>query len=143
MPAAFSTLIPVPQRARASRGFFDLAGQTCIAHPTAADYAPVKRIVRALKLRLHRDAACAETGLIIGRPRTDVQAPAQAEGYELSISGDGISLAGADLGGLYWGLTTLQQLGEEHKERVPAGRISDWPAFSVRGQTRRGRTTRS
>jgi hypothetical protein len=130
--STLDTLIPVPQRVRAGKGSFALPAQACILHPSAAELPAIKRIVRSLGMRLHRDPACREAGAIVGRPHGDSAPPAHPEGYALDISRDGVELAGADLDGLYWGLTTLQQLAAD-SGRVPACRIQDWPAFAVRG----------
>jgi hexosaminidase len=65
-----------------------------------------------------------------------------AEGYELLVLPDGITLTARTAAGLYYGFQTLRQLVPAETERgqvpggrlaVPAGRIVDFPRFEWRG----------
>ncbi len=57
--------------------------------------------------------------------------PTQAEGYYLEVKPQGITLAGVDSVGLYYGLQTLRQL--LHQPRLKATTITDWPDVALRG----------
>ncbi|MEX0663641.1 MAG: glycoside hydrolase family 20 zincin-like fold domain-containing protein [Acidimicrobiia bacterium] len=63
--------------------------------------------------------------------RTDPSLP--AEGYELTIATDGISLAAADAAGEFYGRATLAQLAQQGTDGVPVCTIRDWPDLPVRG----------
>lgn len=63
--------------------------------------------------------------------RTDRFVP--AEGYEMTISEDGIVIIGGTEAGIYYGLQTLRQLIVAHNGEVPYGYIADAPTFSYRG----------
>jgi len=60
-------------------------------------------------------------------------APAQPEGYALTISNDGIKILFREKGGLRAASATLRQLLREHGRRLPCLRIRDWPDFPRRG----------
>lgn len=57
--------------------------------------------------------------------------PSQAEGYYLDVTREGITLAGRDARGLYYGLQTLLQIMRDGKLEV--GTICDWPDVPFRG----------
>ncbi|MHC1478639.1 family 20 glycosylhydrolase [Frateuria aurantia] len=66
------------------------------------------------------------------------QAPvAQAEGYQLTVSGDGVRILARDEAGLLHGAVTLSQLAQAGTRnrvvRLQQGQIQDWPAFRWRG----------
>lgn len=56
-----------------------------------------------------------------------------AEGYEMTVSCDGILIIGGDEAGVYYGLQTLRQILVTNEGRVPYGFIADEPSFSYRG----------
>jgi len=60
-------------------------------------------------------------------------APAQAEGYALTISKKGIEITFREAGGLRAATATLRQLLREHGRHLPCLRIRDWPDFKRRG----------
>ena len=53
-----------------------------------------------------------------------------AQGYELTLGDDGITLAHADEAGVRYGRATLDQL---RRQGLAAGRIRDWPDLVHRG----------
>jgi len=57
------------------------------------------------------------------------------EGYQLSVTKNGINISAADVNGLYYGIQTLRQLIQNEKGIValPFCEITDWPAFEIRG----------
>ena len=56
-----------------------------------------------------------------------------AEGYRLTISGEGIVIAGHDLAGVFYGVQTLRQLLQTRGATLPQMVIEDWPDFPARG----------
>jgi hexosaminidase len=56
-----------------------------------------------------------------------------AEGYELDVRADGITLTAADDAGVFYGRATLEQLARLHRDGVPVSTIRDWPDLPVRG----------
>jgi hexosaminidase len=57
----------------------------------------------------------------------------RAESYRLTITNDGIELAGYDAAGIYYGVMTLAQLVQTSGRELPALQIEDWPDFPARG----------
>ncbi len=60
-------------------------------------------------------------------------APAQAEGYAITIDRNGVQIEFRETPGLRAASATLRQLLREHGRRLPCLRIRDWPDFSRRG----------
>lgn len=58
---------------------------------------------------------------------------ARAEGYRLTISAEGIVIAGHDLAGVFYGVQTLRQLLQTQGTALPQMVIDDWPNFPARG----------
>lgn len=56
-----------------------------------------------------------------------------AQGYELQISADGVTVTGDDEAGLWYGCCTLAQLIEGGNGTLPLLHIRDWPDFPNRG----------
>lgn len=57
-----------------------------------------------------------------------------AEGYQLSISKDGIMLSSPTEKGLFWGTRSLLQMLDHRGGRsLPCGLTRDWPDYAVRG----------
>lgn len=57
----------------------------------------------------------------------------RAQGYRLSISGEGVVIAGYDLAGVFYGVQTLRQLLQTQGAALPQLVIGDWPDFPARG----------
>jgi hypothetical protein len=62
-----------------------------------------------------------------------VDASLPAQGYELTIADDGVTLVGADDAGCFYGRATVAQLAHIHGARLPVGTIRDHPDLLVRG----------
>ena len=60
-------------------------------------------------------------------------APAQPEGYALTIDRQGVQIEFRDSGGLRAATATLRQLLRAHGRRLPCLKIRDWPDFARRG----------
>ena len=61
----------------------------------------------------------------------DASLPAQ--GYTLTIADDGVTLAGGDEAGCFYGRATLAQLTRLHERGLPIGTIRDHPDLAIRG----------
>jgi len=60
-------------------------------------------------------------------------APAHDEGYELTISKNGIEISFHETGGLRAAAATLRQLLRQYGRKLPCLKIRDWPDFPRRG----------
>ena len=56
-----------------------------------------------------------------------------AEGYELTITGDGVDIVAADDAGLFYARCTISQLARLHDGSLPTGTVRDHPDLAVRG----------
>lgn len=138
-------LLPAPQRLEMSEGAFTLTDGRLIlldsATPQTIRFAAA-RFQQALRERLGL------TWQIVASKSTPPdqialtlrQSPGQtrAQGYELVIAPEGITITASDEAGALYGICTLIQVLEHCVLRAPhpglgALRISDWPDFPVRG----------
>jgi hexosaminidase len=136
------SLIPLPAQLQSQPGSFTVDANTPIVladHDAAtrqtADYLiDLVARTRGLHLRIAEGGKTART-IVLQR---DSQAPvAQAEGYALTVTPQGIRIAARDDAGLFHGAITLYQLLTPDAKRgavdVPALSIRDWPRFRWRG----------
>lgn len=61
------------------------------------------------------------------------RAPANTEGYNLTISAKGVRIEYRETPGLRAGIATLNQLLRQYGRKLPCLRITDWPDFPRRG----------
>jgi len=136
------SLIPLPAQLALQHGSFTVDTRTPIvlaSHDAAtkrtADYLiDLVARTRGLQLRLATDGNAAHA-IVLQR---DPQAPvAQAEGYALAVTPQGIRVTARDDAGLFHGAVTLSQLltpdARQGAVEVPALSIRDWPRFAWRG----------
>jgi len=136
------SLIPLPAQLALQHGSFTVDTRTPIvlaSHDAAtkrtADYLiDLVARTRGLQLRLATDGNAAHA-IVLQR---DPQAPvAQAEGYALAVTPQGIRVTARDDAGLFHGAVTLSQLltpdARQGAVDVPALSIRDWPRFAWRG----------
>jgi hypothetical protein len=136
-------LLPQPQRLELTGGAFALpeTGWIALNVPRPADlFFAARRAQAALRdfagarweiaggdlpamLTITLDHA--DTGL---KPRV-----VRAEGYRLTITPDGIRIAGNDAAGAFYGVMTLIQLVQTNGRELPTLAIEDWPDFPARG----------
>lgn len=63
-----------------------------------------------------------------------VKAPRPDEAYAVTITPKGVKVEANEPVGAYWATRTLLQIAEQSAEHtLPAGRITDWPDYGVRG----------
>jgi len=108
--------------------------------PPAGEGAPAMRgqILAELKhlLDSNRLTSTRSDGYPITFELGKVSAPYQAEeAYTLDATGDGTRITANTMTGLYYGLQTLKQLivHKEDATTIAACRITDYPAFKIRG----------
>ncbi len=123
-------LVPYPRSVVKAQGTCTLRRSTAIvtgAPATACIRHKLKEIGIAA---VFRKASSLPT-CVIGAPPSRIPAPPdKPEGYVLHVAADGAVVVGRDLDGLFWGLTTLQQLMVNGT--APCVRITDWPAYRLR-----------
>lgn len=66
-------------------------------------------------------------------PKVEVVASIPPEGYELSITKDGVTIRHSDFAGLFYAKVTLEQLRSPETAVLPCLEIKDSPAFRWRG----------
>ncbi|WP_426661801.1 beta-N-acetylhexosaminidase [Rhodanobacter aciditrophus] len=135
------SLIPQPAQLRLQHGSFTVDAHTPVvlasddaATRQTADYL-VGLVARTRGLHLRVAAGTHAHAIEL---RRDPQAPvAQAEGYALDVTPDGIRVTARDDAGLFHGAVTLWQLltpdARQGAVDVPALAIRDWPRFAWRG----------
>jgi len=140
--AAPPSLIPLPAQLRLQRGGFTvdpstpivLASRDAATKQTAEYLIGLVARTRGLHLHIAADGRAAHA-IVLER---DPQAPvAQAEGYALAVTPQGIRVTARDDAGLFHGAVTLYQLltpdAKQGAVDVPALSIRDWPRFAWRG----------
>lgn len=120
--AAPVPLLPFPRRVEWGRGTIPAASWRV---EPAGDTGRARDLLGELPQAPGGTPLRVATGAVAGAP-ADV-----AEAYTLSADENGVRLVGAGDAGLLAGFATLRQLAAGG--RLPAVRISDWPAFPVRG----------
>ena len=134
-PTAFP-IIPAPSVLQPGPGHFQLDAETGIAIADTSDeemrsladlWAEPLRSATGFRLPIE------ETGDI----RLSLGADTQEEGYRLTVSSEGVSIAGSDHAGVFYGLQTLSQMLPPSPAgqplRIPGVVIEDAPRFPYRG----------
>lgn len=125
-------LVPAPKSIElAGKGTLELPDIVTVKVPRAlAGEADVLK--KILKKRLNANAVPAkeDKGLVTLEVSRRIR---NAEGYELKISRDGISISGGSPAGVYYGIRTLEQILISEKKRLPELKIIDEPRFAYRG----------
>lgn len=128
-------LLPQPQQVTIGGGVFSLAPGERIALDSrhAADL-----LFAAKQLKSSLEAVTNHRWSIGGGASGPVTLTldsdlAKAEAYRMTISGEGIVIAGRDLAGVFYGVQTLRQLLQTRGATLPQMVIDDWPDFPARG----------
>ncbi|MBD3239788.1 MAG: hypothetical protein GF331_04325, partial [Chitinivibrionales bacterium] len=125
-------LVPFPQRLKRSPGAFGLERRTAQARIGGPRPVSIRHKLSELDIKAKWHHSDNSPSIVIGKPPERMpRPPRKPEGYRLIVSRKGIALTAHDLDGLFWGLTTLQQLIDD-KRRVACVDITDWPAFGLR-----------
>ena len=134
-------LLPYPRSLRREPGFYVLP-KRAVLHLDAA--LPREATLLPVAARLQGAAETIGVGLelVIGPPEhhglairalQSNAAPDHAEGYELTIGAQGVTLVYREAEGLRAGVATLRQLLREYGRRLPRLVIRDYPDFGRRG----------
>jgi hexosaminidase len=135
IPSGMGALVPKPQSVKPARGSFAVRPTTRVV--VSRDLAPVGRYLASLL----RDAtgyavpvtasASHDGDVVLALGRSGAGA---AEGYEVRIAPDLVTIMGGSPAGVFYGIQTLRQLLPANRPwQVPAGTIVDAPRFSWRG----------
>lgn len=126
-------LVPYPRRCTRGKATFTIRRHTAQVTSDSALPVCIRHKLKELDIPLRAVGGPARhPSCVIGdTPPSLPEPPRKTEGYRLTITANGIALAGADHDGLFWGLTTLQQLMNGTRA-VPCVDIVDWPAFALR-----------
>ena len=128
-------LLPCPQAVMFSGGVLNLAQGERIALNVAR---PADLFFTARQLQSALEAATDDKWSVAGGASGQViltldAAIARVQGYRLSISSEGIVIAGGDLAGVFYGVQTLRQLLQTQGPTLPQLVIDDWPDYPARG----------
>ncbi len=126
-------IVPKPRSVKPGSGTFTVGQKTRVV--TRSGPASVGRYLAALLRRktgypVPVTTSAARDGDIV----LEVAAGTPAEGYELNVGADRVTIAGGGAAGVFYGVQTLRQLlAPKAPWRVPAGTIVDSPRFAWRG----------
>ena len=128
-------LLPQPRQATFTGGTFSLEQGGPIALNVTR---PADLLFTARQLQAALQAATGNPWSIAGDASGQVTlaldpALARHQGYRLTISQDGIVIAGHDLAGVFYGVQTLRHLLQTQGSILPQMVIDDWPDFPARG----------
>jgi hexosaminidase len=135
IPTGMRALVPKPVSVTPARGSFGIGPKTRIA--VTGDLVAVGRtlatlIREATGFRAPVTTAPSRDGDIVLAPGPVTLA--SAEGYELRITPDWVTIVGVGEAGVFYGVQTLRQLLPARRPwRLPAGTIVDAPRFAWRG----------
>jgi len=133
-------VVPVPAEVDTGRRPFTLDRSTAIVLDDPSDV-ELRRVAEAWAAPLRAGSGLPLPIAERGALRMGVGASGAPEGYRLDVDADGISVAGVDHAGLFYGLQTLSQLMPPGIESgsvgdgvpVRAASIRDEPRFAYRG----------
>lgn len=136
LPEAFSSgnipcLLPMPQEVEWGKGYFQ-AGEIALT-ATSQTKKMTEEWLYGHNIRIRPDARKkVEVRIVSTIPEVPLN---PEEAYRLQISSDAVTIEATTAKGVYRALQTLEQLTEEKGEnqRITACRITDWPAFRIRG----------
>lgn len=127
------SVIPIPQETKPAEGSFMFAPDQPFYTNLQGD--ELNLLTATLRSARHADDlnAVAQGNIVLEKTETGV--PESPEGYTLSITPQGIRIASRSDAGLYYGLTTLNQMSQPQGDslRAPACLVTDQPRFEYRG----------
>ncbi len=126
-------LVPQPQSLKLDKGSWEIPplAAVCLSKAAAKELCITHKL-KCLGINYTSSADAATWSISLGYCKTKSPAtPKRNEAYTLTCDKDGLIINGADKDGLFWGLTTLEQLLNGGNQ-VPCLSISDYPAFGLR-----------
>jgi hypothetical protein len=130
-------LLPEPKSVRWKDGQLRLDAMTEIRYAEDARGAAMRPALQ-ISAELRRSAAV-ETRVLCsnsracGGVRLEIKPRHGLQGYRLAISPSGVTVAGGDAAGLYYGVQALRQLTAQCGRDLPCVEIKDRPDYPVRG----------
>lgn len=137
---ALEPLIPKPVSVVSTGDRYDLAEATTVYVPASltnlGDYVAAELNTSTDKaFAIDTTSVGSANGNILLQLKTDAELG--SEGYELSITTDGVTVSANEPAGLFYGIQTLLQLiplqQGESELVIPTGTIRDFPTYSWRG----------
>lgn len=133
-------VVPLPQEVTLTNGApFVLSPSTKISYPEGND--KMKRNARFLASYI-QEITGYELATATGQPGKGIslvidQSIQNPEGYQLSVSDNGIRIAGSTDAGVFYGIQTLRKsipaTAQGMNVELPAATINDYPRFAYRG----------
>lgn len=126
-------LVPYPQSITSSNGSWTLISPNTISISKAASKQRcITHAIKRLGMKHSIDRSLGDWVIRIGDcQEKHASLPKRAEGYTVLVDQYGVRLEGFDKDGLYWALSTIEQLIDE-KRNIPCVSIRDYPAFNLR-----------
>ncbi len=126
-------LVPYPQSISSTNGSWFLPSPNTISISAAASQQRcITHALKRLGLRYSVESSLSDWVINIGdcqRKRPSLHK--RPEAYALVVDKQGLSIEGYDKDGLYWALSTLEQLIDDQRQ-IPCVSIRDYPAFNLR-----------
>ncbi len=131
--AQVSLVNPVPHSVTAQNGVFAAPGEWQVVAPKNAPAFVLEALKEASPAQVSKSTFTVTLGTASDKTVAKVKKfiPKKAEGYYLSVTDNGVVIAGRDARGLYYGVQTL--LGMMHEGQLERCQISDYPDVAFRG----------
>ncbi|MDD2599516.1 MAG: NPCBM/NEW2 domain-containing protein [Kiritimatiellae bacterium] len=128
---ARAALIPYPRKVEWLPGTVDLSRYNIVLHSDAApEWRKVADMLGEI-IRMRGGRSDTKDGLSITLKLDN--AVEGEEAYQIAVSESGIDISASKHAGLFYGVQTLRQLLDDNAATVPCCRITDRPAFKIRG----------
>jgi hypothetical protein len=134
MPDTLPTLLPAPRELQLTGGNATLPNNALIVIPDRALRFEAQTAQRALAdhAKLNWEIVAGNNYAHAGLTLLIVPG-LLPQGYRLSIANEQITIQGADVAGVFYGVCTLRQLLLQYSKNLPALTINDWPDYPARG----------
>ncbi len=129
--AAHDNLLPKPQQATFGQKTFKLNRDIALRTAQDASDAPQVRqqLTQLVEDNGGKVAPNAKRYIAVRLTGSDMA----AEAYRLQVSPDSIVITASSAQGAYWATQTLMQLADGNRKRIDECKITDAPAFNIRG----------
>ncbi len=131
--AGVEHLLPKPQQITVNAGSFNLAQPINVNVPAGDDFTFVADEINSFVTANGGSVATGSVNIVVNQTTNVAGAEFQDEAYSLEVTADQITILATTSRGAYWAVQTLWQLAEGNNNQVNACKITDWPAFRLRG----------
>ncbi len=131
--AGVEHLLPKPQQIKMNAGSFNLAQPITVTTPKSADFVFVSNELNSFITANSGNLGTGSASIVVELTSSVAGAEFQDEAYSIEITADKIIILATTSKGAYWAVQTLWQLAEGSGNTVNACKITDWPAFRLRG----------